>query len=372
MKMWIKAILGISLSFMCLFTCVGYAAVSGNVVINGNVEAEPPKALFITSVGGGNYLDPATLAYSGTIVTSNLTLRENASGIYEASFTITVFNNTTDSYYYHSMIHGTYTNESGDTVAYSNDDIVLDVVDETLKKGDELKAGEQKTFTVNASFKDGVDVNNASKELFSIINYYFSTTQPDPEDTGGGEAAVSGLLTRFPEILNDPQEYQELSQAMNANWSHPSYVGNVVSSWEILDDDTALIQDLFGVALSLNIDGEEVPVTVIIQRKNVDGNENTGDDYRGTFRTIKGCEMMLYMTPVKPSSVSGGTYIETYVITYTKQGDGDWYQIGEMYKGTAQVVGYVSGSTSFNDSINPSSWRQDETKKTIEQLIQGT
>ncbi len=43
MKMWIKAILGISLSFMCLFTCVGYAAMSQNLVIRGNVEAEPPN-----------------------------------------------------------------------------------------------------------------------------------------------------------------------------------------------------------------------------------------------------------------------------------------------------------------------------------------
>jgi hypothetical protein len=42
MKMWIKAILGISLSFMCLFTCVGYAAISGNLMISGNVEANPP------------------------------------------------------------------------------------------------------------------------------------------------------------------------------------------------------------------------------------------------------------------------------------------------------------------------------------------
>ena len=42
MKMWIKTILGISLSFMCLFTCVGYAAMSQNLVIRGNVEAEPP------------------------------------------------------------------------------------------------------------------------------------------------------------------------------------------------------------------------------------------------------------------------------------------------------------------------------------------
>lgn len=42
MKKWTKAALGILLSFMCLFTCVGYAAISQNLVINGNVAVDPP------------------------------------------------------------------------------------------------------------------------------------------------------------------------------------------------------------------------------------------------------------------------------------------------------------------------------------------
>ena len=42
MKTWTKAILGISLSFMCLFTCIGYAAVSDTISVFGKAKAEPP------------------------------------------------------------------------------------------------------------------------------------------------------------------------------------------------------------------------------------------------------------------------------------------------------------------------------------------
>ena len=379
MKTWIKALLCISLSLMCTFTCVGYAAVSGSLTIHGSAEATPPEALFITSVSGGNYIDPDTLAYSATIVTSTLTLRQGNNGTYGAAFSIEVFNNTDESYYYHSMVRATYTTDGGDVVAYSNDDIVLEVDASTLKKGDEVKAGEKKTFTVNARFKDGVNASTASKELFSIINYYFSTTQPDPDDTGGGEAAVSGVVARLPEILNDPVEYKILTDALTANTTHPDYIGNVVSTISSWDDDTEAIQNLFGVALELNIDGTDTPVTVIIQRKNVDNDESTGDTYQHVEKIgnwvyrneeRKGVEVIMYMTPVNPKTVSSGTYIETYAVVYTKDANGtEWYQTGEMYKGTARVVGYVSGLAIANDSISPSTWRQYGTNKTIEQIV---
>lgn len=52
MKTWLKCLIGISLSLMCLFTCVGYAAVSGSLTISGSVEALPPEydSMVITNV----------------------------------------------------------------------------------------------------------------------------------------------------------------------------------------------------------------------------------------------------------------------------------------------------------------------------------
>ena len=64
MKIWIKTILGISLSFMCMFTCVGYAAVSGHIAIKGKVGIEPPDydEIVITEV----------VACSGTTATQTV------------------------------------------------------------------------------------------------------------------------------------------------------------------------------------------------------------------------------------------------------------------------------------------------------------
>lgn len=52
MKNWIKILLGISLSVMCVFTSIGYAALSSQMLISGTVEAEPPvyDTIVITDV----------------------------------------------------------------------------------------------------------------------------------------------------------------------------------------------------------------------------------------------------------------------------------------------------------------------------------
>ena len=198
MKPWLKIIGGVALSLMCLFTSIGYAAVSGELKIEGTAEITPPKGLFISQVNGGNYIDPDTLVYSGTVVSSDVTLRQNASGVYEATYTITVFNNTDTTYYYLAMVRGTQTTANGtQEVAYSNKNITMSV--SGIKRGDAVSPGAKKTFTVTATFdKNAADKTNY--HLFSIIEYRFSTTVPETSD----EAAISGVLSRFPEILNNP------------------------------------------------------------------------------------------------------------------------------------------------------------------------
>ena len=51
-KTWFKVFWGISLSFMCLFACVGYAAISGNLTVSGNVQVEQAEfdSMVITDV----------------------------------------------------------------------------------------------------------------------------------------------------------------------------------------------------------------------------------------------------------------------------------------------------------------------------------
>ena len=353
MKSWVKGLLCISLSLMCLFTCVGYASISTDLRIMGNVYSEPPTALFISDVSGGAYIDPDTLSYTNTIVNSRIVMQENDSGKMEARFSITVFNNTDVSYYYLAMVRGTYTTDSGELVAYSNENIVLTP---DIQMGDEIKPGEMLTFNVTASFADNA-TDTSDPSLTSIIDYQFSTVKPENKD----EAAVAGVLERFPEILNTAETYEYLISAMNTRPSNrvsTSYIGNVV---EAHDQDSAAIEYLFGETMMLNIDGVNMPVTVMIKRENIDGNRNTGES-PGWFG---GREMTLYIT-ADPLDVAGA-YVPVYAAVYTKNSNSDtWYQLGDVFKGTAKVVTYAgrNGTGSFDTDT----WRSTDNKQ-IEDLV---
>ncbi len=351
----IKIVLAISLSFMLVFSCVGYAAISSGMTINGTAEITPPNILFISDVSGGNYIDPNTLAYTGTVVSSNITLRENAQGEYSATYTVTLFNNTTESYYYVAKVHGTYTAPDGTVISYSNPNIELI---EDIEFAEEIKPGEIKTFTVSAQFADDA-TDRTDKTLFSIIEYQFQTTKPEDKD----EAAVAGVLEKFPEILNNSTTYNQLISAMKDNVSignrlSSSYIGNVVNA---NDKDTEAINSLFGESMKLNIDGEDKPVTVMIKRENIDGNRNTGES-PGLFG---GNEMTLYIT-ADPLNVSGAS-VPVYAVVYTKnQNSNVWYQLGTVFKGTATVVNYRGGNGT--GSFNTDTWKNTD-GKAIENLV---
>ncbi len=51
MKLWLKSLFFITLSLMCVFTCVGYAALTGNLRIGGSANISPfLPDIYITSV----------------------------------------------------------------------------------------------------------------------------------------------------------------------------------------------------------------------------------------------------------------------------------------------------------------------------------
>ena len=364
MKAWLISLICISLSLMCAFACVGYAVVSGSVYVKGTVTAEPPKIIFITNVNGGNYINPNTLAYTGTIINSDLTLRQNSIGTYEASYTFTVFNNTDDTYYYVAMVRGTSSGGSGEIDSYSNPNIELNP---DILLGEEIKPGETRVVKVTANFSKGADTSNTT--LHSIIEYQFSTTKPESND----QAAVSGVLGKFAEILNNNEDYNDLISAMDNTAGiggiltgrvSDTYIGNVVGSESA---DTEALNALFGENMELNIDGVNTPVTIMIKRENIDGNKNTGDG--------EGNEMTLYIT-ADPLNVTG-KYVPVYAVVYTKKSGTDWHQIGDIYMGTANVRSYGGISIRGTGSFNTDNWRRVDANgnrvnnDTIENIIKS-
>ena len=93
MKSWVKALFCVSLSFMCLFTCVGYAATSGNLNISGEVTLEPaePEGLHIADVS--TYSTNNAKATKSTIVLpTSLEATVEANGINcSVTYKITVY-----------------------------------------------------------------------------------------------------------------------------------------------------------------------------------------------------------------------------------------------------------------------------------------
>ncbi len=113
------------------------------------------------------------------------------------------------------------------------------------------------------------------------------------------------------------------------------------------------------------INGEVRPASVLIKHENLDNNPNTGDDYvavntsnGGRFEGY-GCEMTLYLT-TDPLTTANGM-AEVYVCVFTCNRDaagnivGDWYRIGDSYKGQANIVGY-NGESGGTGSFVTDNW----------------
>lgn len=150
----------------------------------------------------------------------------------------------------------------------------------------------------------------------------------------------------FEKILNDTQSqngYTYLEQVFNERYAQTgsTVIGNVGA-------DKAIFDKIFGGAPTIKIDGKDVPVTIMLQRQNVD-DRTTGDNYSGT-NAPKGCEYTLYITIDPLDSPTGEAMV--YAVSYSRGGEGDtddWYQLGELYEGKAPLTTYDSqGNVAFD------------------------
>ena len=337
MKIWIKILIGILLSFMCLFTCVGYANLTGFLSVEGIVEVELPKELFIMSVTVSNTNGASATVnnFTSTVVNSRTDL--GARGNATATYTITVLNNTDTAYGYSGMIYST-----GEGT-YDNTNIKTSTA---LALRTPVEPGKMMSFDVTVSYINTSSISNTV--LNSVITYKFLPLDEIPETED--ELIVSGVLDQFEDILNnnhatDPKSYETLINQMNDNTNNDrptdngkTYIGNVADASQ-QDKDT--LETLFQGQLSLNINGEDMPVTTIIKRENIDGGS---DD-----------EMVIYMTTDDLQyNLWNHRTAEVYAAVFKNitLGDGTtrWVEQGDMYLGTASITNYagIPGSGSFN------------------------
>ena len=374
MKIWAKIGVVISLSFMCLFTSLGYAVLSDTLGIRGEAKTDIPSGLFITSVTtdstsniGNNSV--SFLPYSTTI--DSTISRSRSTGT--VTYNVTVLNNTTLTYSYRGIYY--QTNLSGyngnNYVSTTNNRSRIGVVCSLANASAEEKKvapGEYLSFTVTYTVGSGMTANTDWKTL---INFQFGI------NVDGEREALAVVESKFLNILNTSSTYDQLIDALDnkfdgrQEWTS-NYIGNVTGSSSA---DSVAVNTLFAGQLQITVGDENMDATVLIKHENLDGNQLTGDDYTatntsngGVFRGY-GCEMTLYLT-VDPLD-RAGAYVPVYVVVFTCDRDengnqtSDWYRIGSTYAGTANVVTYDGGNGT--GSFVTDNWRADaETYKLIE------
>ena len=174
MKTWTKAVLGISLSFMCLFAYIGYAAISGNLTVFGSasIEAALPD-IYITNI------TPTTSAGVTVTNTSGTVMYATISGSGTATFEITVKNISEKSYVYERVVDG---KEAGFEGVYDGSDITYKVSDITMFH--ELTPASnppdnEHTFSVEITVPRGVTTDKTYVLYFKFIEKTGMEILPD-------------------------------------------------------------------------------------------------------------------------------------------------------------------------------------------------
>ena len=366
MKTWKISVICILLAFLCMFSAIGYAALSTSMMVTGMVKVDIPYGLFITGVStqGTSNIDSNSVSYMQYSTTVDSTINRKSSGAGTVTYSITVLNNTQLTYSYRGIYYQTnLTGYDGNNyVATANNTRKIGVVCSLANASAEEKKvapGETLNFTVTYTVGNRMSANTDWKTL---INFQFGI------NVDGEREALEVVEDKFLNILNTTTTYQQLIDALDnkfdgsQEWTS-NYIGNVTGS---SSEDSVAVNTLFAGQLQIMVGKEQMDATVLIKHENLDDNRSTGDDYTavnssngGVFRGY-GCEMTLYLT-IDPLT-SAGRYVPVYAVVFTCDRDengniGEWYRIGSTYAGTANVVTYDGGNGT--GSFVTDNWRAD-------------
>lgn len=347
MKAWIKILLGISLSFMCVVTSLGYAQFSSTLHVSGDVELEPPNAIFIVGITNVQTSDatihttPINIGYPSTKVMSEIVFSNRNSSV---TFDVSILNGTKFDQFFDVLEEYSELEGVDGSFSYANIDWSVSVA-----QGTKVAAGEKMTFTVTLTYT-GRNTNQTRKMLheFDFVMNSDDLTQ----------AVSKGVTDKFADILNNKLEedvtynyngtditvdkdntYQEVINHMEDD-DTGNYIGNLVGADA---DDKALLTALFEGNLTFQVGNEEVPITVMIKHIDVYGSEEP--------------DFVLYITADELSQRF--TYVPVYASVFTKDTTGTWVQAGDIFAGEARINGY-SGSFLGTGSFDTKTWRSTQ------------
>ncbi|MBE6590040.1 MAG: hypothetical protein E7643_07655 [Ruminococcaceae bacterium] len=361
MSRWIKILVAALFSFSVLFIGIGYAAVSGDLTISGDMEASLTEIYIRSSRPLASYTGSAAVESTvGTTFNATANLSSSANtAIYE----ITVANRT-------PHVYGYLATAADPTVAQNSDiDYALytnAACTVKLERRAELPAyadGTQGTLTFYLKVSAKSPTASASPYRF-VLRFDFKTPISDIPAPGADDSqvAVDNAMTKFAAILNHSTTRSTLIDQMEtagsdngrASDSYIAYVPGTINQTGYTDDDVCL--ELFGGELNLIIEGEEYQVYFLLKRENVDNNNATGN--------ADGEEYTLYMTTNQLTTSSGlfsKVQADVYAAVFTSSDDGNmWYQLGDMLLGQAPICDYGGVGAMMSTgkgSFNTDSWK---------------
>ena len=322
-----KAMIALFLVFSFAFVLIGYAALAGELSVGGSVSAvAPPRGIFIIGVEVVAS-QGVTDVESGYTSPTNLRSVVSATGGGSITYKITVENNSDVTYWYREAAYLPDLADTNNALLGSGDGVTITVKDKLADEGttfdneDWVHAHSTRDFYAVYSFGSA-----ATGNVTTLVNFSF-----------GGK--IASYADEVLAILNDPEKYETISGAFDAAYSE--YGTTVLSN---VGADVALFNTLFGSDMTL----DDKPVRVVIQRSNVDG-KTTGDSYAGG--SPSGCEYTIYVTT---EDLSGNPTV--FAVSYTKNANGEWTQIGELYEGTTPLGTYIDSTGESYYSLDIDNW----------------
>ena len=295
----------------------------------------PPECLYITGVkpvSQSNSIDH--LSYDYQFPTRLNVSASNSQAGASVTFCVTVFNNTDVTYWYVGTSYSLGVGSNNMIGTFGG--ITITTKDkqsdsgETFNTADWVPPRTSRDFYVTYTFE-----TNAMGMHSTYVDYMFNIKM---------DAVYDGFLA----VLNDTTSgfgYDYLDQIFDEKYAEDksNVIGNV-------GDDKQYFDNMFGDSqLTVDINGVETPVTVLVERRNLD-DKSSGDS--------SGCEYAVYITVDPLNSPTGNAIV--YAVCYScKPGtseSGGWYQIGQMYEGTAPIQEYDSSNGTYEGAFDVSKW----------------
>lgn len=336
----LKTFAGFAFVFSAVvFAGIGYASLSDSFLIDGNVSVKPKPyvGIYISDVevvSGSNLINNSTEYIRPTNLNNDLIVNSYDSYI---TYAITVHNNSDVTYWYIGL---DFVDELGSNeLIGSSNGITITTRDHQESNSDYFNNEDwvpaQTRRTFYATYRFG---SEATGNILTYINFKFGLHMDSVQD-------------EFLRVLNDKVSengYYYLESEFDKKYkeSGSTTIANIGSEKTIFDK-------LFGENLTVNVDGEEKPVTIMVSRRDVDGNTSTGDSYDGNTAP-SGCEYTVYITVGDLSNP--GESVTVYAVSYTCRSDGTFYQIGELYEGTCTVQDYITSNETYEGSFDLMNW----------------